>query len=105
MARRYDSMEDRIIANSALSLVNFHNGTPCWEWTGKLKKSRNGSGRAYPSINLWIVGKGARNRPAHRVSLEVFKGVRMTKVHVAAHLCNNPFCVNPEHLKRTTQVE
>lgn len=105
MGKRYADLMERVIANSVLSIENFWNGSPCWEWISARKKSRTGSNRSYPCISVWVPGKGSRLRPAHRMVLQVLKGVRMSKVHVAAHLCNNFNCVNPNHLERKTQVE
>jgi hypothetical protein len=94
--KKYDSMEDRLIANSFLSEENYYNGTPCWEWTGAL----NANG--YPKIALpWKAGprKGkVRSALAHRMSLIVFRGRKLTTKSVARHLCNNKICINPMHL-------
>lgn len=106
--RRYDSMQERIIANSALSIEHFFEDpdtgetSPCWEWLGKTIASRNGTGRRYPVLTVYVKGKGPRNVRVHRLVLIEFKGLRMTKVHVAAHRCNYTFCVNPMHLRRDT---
>jgi hypothetical protein len=107
MAKRYSSMQERIIANSVLSPEHFYQDpdtgevSPCWEWTGKTIASRNGTGRRYPVLTVKVNGK-VRNVRVHRLVLVEFKGVRMTKVHVGAHRCNYTFCVNPEHLRRDT---
>ena len=103
MSRRYASMVDRILANSVASVENFYQGTPCWEWLGKTKRSRTGAGRAYPALTVHVKGKGPRNVPVHRLVLDVFKGKPLRRTQVAAHQCNNTFCVNPEHIKPATQ--
>lgn len=101
MPRKYESLADRLLANSVLSDDTFYKGTPCWEWIGKL---RNG----YPAITLRYK-RGPRkgkvyNIGAHRLSLVVFKGRRMTPKMVARHLCNNRICINPEHLVGGSQI-
>ena len=99
MPFKYASLIDRIIANSTLSDENFYNGTPCWEWIGRVTTNR--SGTKYPR-------KGQVTMEfAHRVVVRNIKGRRLTKRMVAMHLCNNSLCVNPDHLgggKQTTNV-
>lgn len=105
MAKRYATLEDRIIANSVMSRDSFYNGTPCWEWVGKTIISRISKNR-YPVLTVRVEGKGPRNRRAHRLSLTEFRGLRPpTRGHIAAHLCNNSFCVNPMHLAWATEKQ
>lgn len=98
MARRYDSLEARLIANSYLTDEPEcrHGGTPCWIWLGAV----NAAG--YPQINLRVDGR-VRRVLAHRLSLEVFRGKRARRDRVAKHLCNVKRCVNPMHLEFGTQ--
>lgn len=57
----------------------------CWEWTGT--KNKKGYG---------CVGS---EKSAHRFSYRFHKG-DIEKGKVIRHLCNNPGCVNPEHLEQ-----
>lgn len=100
MPRKYDSLAERLLANSRPSEESAYNGSRCWEWIGKLQRNRNGTG--YPVLTLRYKNgprKGkVYNMRAHRLSIVVFKHRRMTPKMVARHLCNNPLCINPEHL-------
>jgi len=106
MPRKYASLEERIIANSVASNDTFYEGTPCWIWLGATVTNR--SGKKYGKIMLrWKAGKRkgqTRTAYAHRISLSVFRGRRLTARMVAKHLCNNTLCVNPMHLEGGSQI-
>jgi len=85
--------QSKAILNKRMSLrdrlLNNHVKNPetgCWNWTLSLGKR----GYGYMSIN-------DTNTMAHRVSYEIFVGPVPDGLFVL-HSCDNPQCMNPDHL-------
>ena len=82
----------------------FHNkyqpdsDTGCWNWTGSI------SNKGYGRMTEKQPDGRRRTIYAHRVSYEMHHGP-ITDDRVVDHMCDNPHCVNPDHLQLLTHKQ
>jgi hypothetical protein len=88
-----DALQMRLLRNSVLD-----ERTGCWVWIGK--HNRKGG---YPTLNMRIAGKH-QTFYAHRVSYAVFREDIRYGMSID-HMCENPSCINPDHLRQVTVTE
>lgn len=72
----------------------------CWICTSH-SKDKDG----YPGLNRWVNGKLIRKMSRYVVFLFTGQLSSPEKGEVIMHLCDNPSCINPDHLKIGTYME
>lgn len=88
----FQNVSDEDLLKATLFHRCYLSESGCWVWK---KVLRNGYGLFY---------KGKKNESAHRVSYRVFKGPIPDGL-ILRHTCDNPSCINPDHLIPGTMKE
>lgn len=113
--RLYKTLRERLNANSKPMRLHDHDPEkpwtekPCRIWTGCLNSDTYGSitirVRWRYKAGPWKGQRIPRRFHAHRVSLAEHHGIPVWALNHVAHYCHNQPCIEPTHLRSTTNYQ
>lgn len=110
-----DHMIIDLTATRRLDSMHVAQADGCWQWTGAFKSNHRGAGYGQfwllcdedpcPKPSSAKLGRCiGHTKSAHRTAYRMYKGEITIGMEID-HTCNNPSCVNPEHLEQVTPGE
>lgn len=90
-----DLLSDEKFKKRFLAKFNVGKKNECWEWLA-VKSQQNGYGR---------ISFKSKMVKAHRISYMLANNETCINHKLVTHTCDNPPCINPNHLKLSTHSE
>lgn len=99
----FDDEPSLILASHLLKKgIEFDDENGCWKLPLQAEYDEKKRAR-YPQVS--IPALSLRNKLAHRVTIEVFRGISIPKGAHVDHICRSHACCNPYHLEVVSSSE